>query len=92
MGIITKWVCDRCKASADTHNQMWYVSVGYVSVEYYSIRPTKRNEQLWCRKCCDDFQIITDQPKQKEGEPPAPVMTLEDKVREIIREEIEGQP
>jgi hypothetical protein len=39
---------------------------------------------MWCRECCNTLQLIT-----VSTQPPVPPPTMEDLLREIIREEIQ---
>jgi len=91
MSILTTYTCDRCGHQQTKPEQMWELCVHYKHYDYrYSDAGSKRAIQLWCRKCCDNLQIICNPPPPKAGEVPVPKVTLEDMVREIMREEIEA--
>jgi hypothetical protein len=84
--IKTEYICDRCKASQSTSDQFWSIRV---AVRYsHSVSDSVIREEQWCRKCIEDMRLLPSNRPQKEM-PPAPV-TLEDTIREIIREEIEA--
>lgn len=84
--IRTIYTCDRCKAEQDTSNQLWHVGI---SLKYYNQTRTERSahhEQLWCRQCCANVGIAFVPERQLSTTPAEP--TLEDMIREIIRQEI----
>ena len=85
--IITTFTCDRCGHSQDKEYGMWNVGICVVNYPQQFHPYCIRSAQLWCRACCDKFQIIVDPPK-KEGQPAPVEFTLEEKIREIMREEI----
>ena len=85
MPVNTTYVCDRCGHSQDKDEQMWNVGIFYGHVRQSA---SMQKPSLWCRKCCDELQIILT-PKAAASEPPPVVLTLEDKIREIVREEME---
>ena len=95
MSIVTKYVCDRCGHSQDTNNQMWEVAVCVQHLDS-SEGPLKKayrwlpkGTPIWCRKCCDEIGLIGNWKPPVEAPSLAPP-TLEDKLREIIQEEIEA--
>lgn len=84
MPVNTTYVCDRCGHTQTKDEQMWNVGIFYGHVHNTS---EMKKPSLWCRKCCDELQIIST-PTAAASEPPLVVLTLEDKIREIVREEI----
>ena len=87
MSIITTYTCDRCGHKQTTPEQMW--NVGISRNAFGSPYPgSSVFNQLWCRACCDQFQIVT-VPAPTKALPDPPLMTLEEKIREIMRDEIE---
>ena len=94
MSIITTYKCDRCGCEQDTNQQMWEVAilVQYLDENARIKREFKwlpRGTPIWCRTCCDVVGLIG-QWKPLEAEPQTVAPTLEDKIREIMREEIEA--
>ena len=90
MSIVTKYICDHCGNSQDNHGQMW--SIGLI-VEckpvLYDRGELIKIQRLWCRSCCDKYNLIKE-PQVKPMQPLPPRISFEDKVREIVREEIEA--
>ena len=84
--ITTIFQCDRCKKEQNNSTQMWHVGVVCYSFGTQMSAATKSHIRLWCRECCDKFNLIGS-PVVKEI--PFPEITLEDKIREIIREELQ---
>jgi hypothetical protein len=85
--IKTEYICDKCKASQPTDRQFWKIRVAVRSFEQYGVTTDSvAREEQWCRRCVEDMGLLpTDRPKAEM--PPAPA-TLEDMIREIIREEV----
>jgi hypothetical protein len=83
----TTYTCDRCKKSSihpsDLHLEQVQI-VSYWAKPSYS--PLHRAD--WCLGCRNEVGIIA--LPQKEGEAPITPATLEELVREIIREEIDN--
>ena len=101
--ITTTYTCDRCKKAQDTPNQMWRVGFKVASADNrhssngraedatpsdYSMQLA--NASLWCRECIDSLQLLGIQAKKPVETAPAPEVTLEEMLREIIRMEIEA--
>ena len=82
--ITTTYSCDHCKKTQDNAAQMWWIKLSCSSSQY-STDSYLRKEELWCRECCDKYNLVIDPPKSG---PPSPQPTFEDTLREIIREEI----
>ena len=82
--IETKYICDRCKAEQPTAEQFWKVGIQVHTINSqprpYDTGPTAQ----WCRECVEDMGIL---PTFKEGKVVDPKPTLEDMIREIVREE-----
>lgn len=87
MGITTTYECDKCGHEQDTDEQMWGIGI----VVTYPGKPGNyfsREHKLWCRKCAEELGQLKRLPERKDK--PVPELTFEDKLREIIREEIEN--
>ena len=83
--ITTIYKCDKCGTEQTSPRQMWNVGVVASSIEYPTQEP--RFKQLWCRKCCDAWHMISiPEPKKDEV---VPQITFEDRIREIIKEVID---
>lgn len=91
MAIKTTWTCDRCGHVQEEPNQMWDVAVFVHHVDETYNHAVSRSDleggALWCRSCCDKFHLIGE-PQPEKDQPSPPEITLEDKIREIMREEI----
>lgn len=95
MGVQTTLTCDRCRASCDVQaedkkegRQFWEVRVGAYPRKMAHLNvPSASKVALWCRTCLAEFGMMptTDDGKKVE---PAPTPTMEDLVREIVREEV----
>jgi len=89
--IKTAYICDRCKHEQEKPEQMWNVAV---LAEHFPDTPRANtydafiSAQLWCRKCCEEMKIYPIVSRKKEEEPLPP--TLEDQIREIVRDEVEN--
>jgi hypothetical protein len=98
MSIETKYKCDRCgweQASDGFHGvtechdrQIWTIAVVYVgtvrTIQGYSQSTAKQAH--WCRNCMDEFGGIFI--KKQKDPPKIPDPTIDDYIREIIREEV----
>jgi hypothetical protein len=85
--IVTTYSCDRCGHSQTTDDQMWGISV---HLSHNGTTHVPQHKQLWCRKCVEVVGIFPPRPSAKKAETRAPTPTLEDMLREMIREEIGG--
>lgn len=89
--ITTTYECDRCHKTQTTDKQMWQVGIQCHCMElidpHYS--RTVRSQQLWCRACCDEYSLISERPMNAPAA--MPEVTLEDKIRELIRSEMEAR-
>lgn len=87
--IRTIYTCERCGKEATVQvdkeaEQYWFVGLSINWVNSSSTNVSDR--QLWCRKCCDELQLIKDPPKDKTGLYIEPIMTLEDKIIGILND------
>jgi ribosomal protein L40E len=83
--VTTTYQCDRCGAKQSVSDQMWFVgTICYHFRSSYGTYPP-RATALWCRKCADELNLVTARPEPKAGVVAEPEMTIEDKLREIIR-------
>jgi hypothetical protein len=74
--------CDRCKKEVNAADFF------PVEAKLKTHSAEDRNKKDWCRSCCIKFNLLpelVDMPDAKRQDPPP---TLEDFIREIIREEI----
>jgi hypothetical protein len=88
--IVTTYICDRCKAEQPTREQMWYVSVlvSEHELNYTTRYPAASHSVLWCRACCGAVGVAFTPPVALVG---APDPTIEDFIREIVRNEVGNQ-
>ena len=90
MAVETKYICDRCGAVQDAPGGMWSVML-YVEL---GVNPYMRQGQspekyaLWCRQCVEKFGLARN--VELSLEEVRANATLEDMIREIVREEIDG--
>ena len=85
--IVTTYTCDKCGAAKDNADNMWKIGIVVESPDYRTARQDVRNEQLWCRSCVVS-KLGTLAPTKDTPPQPDPLPTLEDMIREIVREEI----
>jgi hypothetical protein len=89
-----EWSCDRCKKVAELKQdrrpeQFFRVTI---NLEFLSLYPSpKRGVKSgdWCRSCAEEFGLVS-LVERKEEKPPVEVKTsIEDLIREIVREEVQ---
>ena len=91
--ITTTRTCDKCKGNIIDGAQMWALTVLYQHGDM--VHPNVSSNRAcsgaqWCRPCMVLMGVL---PNQQDVAPMAvivPKPTLEDFVREIVRDEIEG--
>lgn len=54
-------------------------------------RDGKRLEAQWCLKCCQQLGVMDPGPEHEQDAKTPALPTIEDMIREIVREEIENQ-
>lgn len=81
----TTYKCDRCGAESVDKNTLHKVKAGYG--DYTSDVNGRQAE--WCKKCCVETGLAH-QNLAPEVKPLDPLPTLEDMIREIVREEIQN--
>ena len=81
--------CDRCERVQDHDNQMWQIEIRlkHLGASYITSWDTSET-QLWCRRCVDTLQLSWFPRPQPEIQP-IQEQSFEDKLREIIRCEIQ---
>ena len=84
MTIITTYTCDKCGHKQINNDQMWEIGI---SLRHSGNPPTLKPKQLWCRTCVEKIGLLVPSPPLASA--PAPALTLEDIVRDIIQQEIE---
>lgn len=91
--IVTTYTCDKCGHEQTDDEQMWDIGV---SVAYHSFaqRDNYRKEpvkkELWCRACVVKLGLLSTSSVTSDPSQPETPLTLEDIIREIIREEIDS--
>ena len=93
------WKCDRCGKEQETDEQMWEVSVDvrYIGQSKRSNYERPKHRREWCSDCVDSIDLLKAQASDWEkklaadnGNPPPPEPpSIEDFLREIVRDEIE---
>jgi len=90
MSIVTTYTCDKCARVQETGNDMYHVALvvrASASVPQYG-RGDMMHAQLWCIGCVQE-RLKHLVPRKPEDPPPTPP-TMEDMIREIVQEEMEG--
>ena len=91
MSITTTYTCDRCGHEQKDNKQMWDILIAFRHNENSVMRASVYEgdkKALWCRACAAKFPILASfAPKPLEG---TAAPTLEETIREIIREELES--
>lgn len=85
--IVTTYTCDRCGHSQTTKDNMWEIKLNFNNLGA-SVYGVHGYNKLWCKACCQLFpQLLMETPKNPEPSTPPPP-TLEDLLRDLIKEEI----
>lgn len=91
MSITTTYECDNCGRSQQTPTQMWRIDLGIQHLPEMHTRGAHSNQRTadWCRKCVEAAHLLPNvvHKEAKEELPPQP--SLNDLVRQIVREEME---
>lgn len=92
MSVTTTYTCDRCGAQQSTPEQFWTIGVVakhdlHTAFPKWEL-PLERNRMQVCRACCEAMGMV---PRMVPVENPPPPPTLEDLIRELIREEMQNQ-
>lgn len=85
--IVTTYSCDRCGSVVSGRDEITTVKI-VVQLSWPTTSGWERAKRDFCQKCMKELGLHNDTPPNpaKDNEPPKP--TFEDKLREIIREEI----
>jgi len=81
MGIKTIYVCEKCgkETERSTKGEQYF----HVSILIQGVGTGYSNETrtmaLWCRDCCDEYQLIIS-PQGTAKEPAPPELTIEDRL------------
>lgn len=90
MATTTTYSCDRCKEQFDDRKNLQVVSAGvgqYWGSDGWSVRFS----QDWCFPCIESFGIALHSRERHTVKPEDHKVTLEDIIREMVREEIQQQ-
>lgn len=91
----TTYKCDRCgrENTVDYHTTERELDLETISVGTgkYHYDKSHRGGQEWCKKCRIEVGIDSPEKAMPEAVPLDPLPTLEDMIREIVREEIQNQ-
>lgn len=85
MAVEIKYVCDKCGHTQATDDQMWSIGIAIVWARGTLSDSNLNKKQLWCRACIEKLGLLPPKPPAVK---PDPAPTLEDMIREIVREEI----
>ena len=92
--IVTTYTCDKCGHSQErpgSPKQLWDVGIGIEVVgssRSYSTSPPLFHAKIWCRDCVTKAGLLLPS-RTDEEKAPTPPPTLEDMIRELIKEEID---
>lgn len=90
--IQTTYTCDRCgeiRENIDLKTVSIVIGHGAGRSRFVSGSGDLSMKSVdWCCRCLEELGILPVPPKPKEGEPEPKIATLEEIVREIVREEI----
>lgn len=89
MATKTEFICDRCGKVQNDDKQFWMVGFIVTTNRYItsvSNYTSVQHKREWCRACVEEFGIL---PRVDTKDAPAPEipLTIEDMIREIVREE-----
>lgn len=86
MAIKTIYTCDRCGHEQTTINDLWTIRLVVTHGNTHpSISMADRNQALWCRKCCNEHQMINE-PKPTPTTPNPVILTLEQRIVALMEE------
>ncbi len=90
MAITTEYKCDRCKKVVDGGESLMTVGIFTIYHGYKHSIPLTRIEKSehWCIECRIEKGIERPHPAFK-AKPEDPAPTVEDLIREIVREEVQ---
>ena len=91
MSVKTIYTCERCKKEQDTPQQFWVVgAVAYTigSGPHNYIQPPEQHRLQVCRPCLEILGIHRRKKKAPEVQTEPP--TIEELIRELVKEEIEN--
>lgn len=83
-----KYTCDRCEHFQFNNNQMWDITIALGQNRVDPVQPLKK---LWCRDCMETMNLLPRYDPEKNKHIPVDTTkspSLEDYIREIVREEI----
>ncbi len=82
--IVTTYTCDKCGHSQTTKKQMWTLTIN-LGIDKC---PYLYHSALWCRNCVVGVLGDLPQASKTDTPPPPEPPTFEEKIREIVQEEI----
>ena len=83
--------CDRCGNMIDDHEQAWNLAITIACEprvpDHYPTWVSKERRAQWCRPCMEHYDLVgmSTGSDAKRSDPPP---TIEELVREIVREEL----
>jgi hypothetical protein len=81
------YTCDKCKTDNDTDLFRVMLSV----TDYTGTKDRYAEHQEWCEECVSSAGIQVKRPLQSQRVTPPPPPSLEDMIRQIVRDEIPQQ-
>jgi hypothetical protein len=89
MSHTTTWMCDRCKESSNDRKALALETIGIRWNQYQSASQSLIHQAEWCVKCRVEMGVVGPS-HDPNAQPIAPPPTLEDVIRELIKEEIDN--
>ena len=87
----TTYKCDRCGAESVGGDTIKLLSIYLGEGQYMSDAVRRGGQKEWCLKCRIETGIHKPEMALPEIKPVDPVPTLEEMIREVVREEIQNQ-
>ena len=89
MASVTTVTCDRCNAVIAEKEQVWRIVLIFACAPSWpSTSGSTSRSADWCRDCMLLMHLLGDGTPQEDVVPVQPAPTMEDYVREIVREEM----
>lgn len=85
--ITTTYTCDKCGHNQTNDKQMWDIGISISTHLYIAHNRNLAKRELWCRSCIESVGLLPPSPDSRKPPPDEP-LSMEDLIREIVREEI----
>lgn len=90
MGIVTKYICDKCAAEMTDTKDIFEIMVECrcYNSPMRNVYEAEKPQALWCRKCCEEFAPLI--PSRLKPPPDPPQKGLPELLAEMVREQAYG--